>query len=788
MLKKACLLIVFLIASAAISGYFTLRASLPKLEGQQALPGLSQPVQIHRDKLGVALLSAKSRLDLARATGFLHAQERFFQMDLLRRNAAGELSALFGKAAIKRDKKIRLHQFRKRAESFIPQYSPQHQQLLLAYTQGVNNGLQGLSAKPFEYWLLNETPQPWQPADTILTLYSMYLDLQQYDGRRDISIDLMRQHLPQDLAQFLDPAGSQWDAPIDNTTRPTSPIPDNVWPLTKEHVAKASVNMQPADLLPGSNNWAVSGELTSYGGAMLANDMHLGIRVPNTWFRASFEWQQDGETHRVHGLSLPGTPNLIVGSNEHLAWGFTNSYGDWSDVIRLKLDANKEKYLTPHGYRSFHSENETIAVSGGNDETLTIKLTQWGPVIGQDQQGNLLVYRWVAHDLQGANLNIIGMETAHSVQQGMQVAATSGMPAQNMMLADKQGQIGWTISGPIPNRQGFDGRQLSDWSDGSQNWLGYLAGPNYPKVLNPEQHRLWTANSRVVGGEMYRKIGDGGYALGARSRQIRDNLYAKQHFSEQDLLNIQLDDKAIFLTPWRQLLLEQVLPTTEFEHKQGAVEAIQNWSGHASTDDLGYLLVRQFRLKTRKLVFTQLNNYLSQQHQAFNFRSISNQLEAPLWQLVSQQPAHLLPKGYHSWQQLLTSALTQTLQQLNNQYVDWRKLSWGEFNHVEVQHPMSSVVPMLDKLANMQAQPQAGDTYMPRISGKTRRGAFGSSQRLVVAPGQEKNAILHMPSSQSGHPLSPYFGAGHQDWAQGNPTPLLPGNSKYQLQLMPEEY
>ena len=673
---------------------------------------------------------------------------------------------------------------RKRAESFIPHYPQQHQRLLNAYTQGVNEGLTALNSKPFEYWLLNQAPQPWQPADTILTLYSMYLDLQYHDGRRDISIDLMGQHLPEDLALFLDPAGNQWDAPIDNTIRNASAIPDNSWPVNTSAITQNSIDMQPADLLPGSNNWAVAGQLTPYKSAMLANDMHLGIAVPNIWFRASFEWPG----HKVHGVSLPGTPNLIVGSNEHLAWGFTNSYGDWSDVIRLQLSADKQQYLTPEGYKPFRIESETIAVTGAADENLTLKLTQWGPVIGKDQQGNLLVYRWVAHDAQGANLNIINMESARTVQQGMQVATTAGMPAQNMMLADRQGQIGWTISGPIPNRQGFDGRRISDWSNGSNNWNGYLAAEDYPKVHNPQQQRLWTGNSRVVGGEMYAKIGDGGYALGARSQQIRDNLLAKASFNERDLLDIQLDDRAVFLTPWRKLLLEQVLPFTEFEHKQQAIDTIQNWSARASTDDLGYLLVRQFRLKTRNLIFEPLSHYLKQQNPAFNFRSIANQLEAPLWQMVSQQPLHLLPEGYTTWQQLLVRALTQSLQELNEKYGDWRELNWGKFNHVEVQHPMSRFVPMLGTLANMQAVPQAGDSHMPRISGQTSSGAFGSSQRLVVAPGQEQNAILHMPSSQSGHPLSPYFGSGHRDWAQGNATALLPGEITYQLQLIPEVY
>ena len=285
----------------------------------------------------------------------------------------------------------------------------------------------------------------------------------------------------------------------------------------------------------------------------------------------------------------------------------------------------------------------------------------------------------------------------------------------------------------------------------------------------------------MVGGENYQKVGDGGYALGARSQQIRDNLLAKTSFDEQALLAIQLDDKAVFLSPWQQLLLEKVLPTSTITHVDDAKDAIENWSGSASRDDLGYLLVRQFRFKTRQLVFSAMAETLKQADDQFRFNAIRNQLEAPLWQMVTEQPTHLLPPGYTSWQQLLDQAFSQSIAELNQQHTDWRTLTWGTFNQVQIRHPMSPFVPLLGYLTDMNIEPQSGDSYMPRVAGNS----FGSSQRLVVAPGHEENGILHMPSSQSGHPLSPYFAIGNQDWLHGRPSPLLPGKIQYQLDFIP---
>lgn len=780
------------IATAATWFYSRVDSALPLLNTTRTVFGLSDTATIERDELGIATIKAKNRIDVAIATGFVHAQERFFQMDLLRRNSAGELSSLFGEQAVSYDKSIRRHRFRTKARAIVAQLPIEQAELLKAYTRGVNQGLKFLRGVPFEYLLLQQEPVQWSEEDSLLAIFSMYIDLQYHDGKRERTLGLMKAVLSGDVYAFLNPKGSLWDAAIDGSHYAASPMPTSPWPaasakLAPNNSAAIVQNRYQVSELPGSNNWAVSGKLTQTGSAIVANDMHLGIRVPNTWYRASIEYPIDAKTIKVTGATLPGTPNIVVGSNGNIAWGFTNSYGDYSDVVQLTTSADGKSYKTPTGYKAFSYEKEIIAVKDKPAVEIDVQETIWGPVIGKDHQGTLLAYRWVAHDKEAINLTAIELELAQTVTQAFNVAARSGIPAQNMMVGDKAGNIGWTIMGPLPKKVGEVGDTPSNWSNGDNAWQGYLPPDEYPRVINPSHSRLWTANSRVVGEDMLEKIGNGGYALGARSKQIRDNLMSLETVNEQSLLDIGLDDRGLFLTRWQQLLLDTVLSEDALAKQPLFAEAkiilSQEKQLVASVDSVAYRLVRNFRLNVRDSVFSQLNETLANLDDDFNFRSIRHQIETPLWQLVSQQPANFLMRPEDSWQILFEKALEQTIQDMlispsgNKQTLV--QATWGQQNTTTIQHPLSRAVPMLGHWLDMPATALSGDTYMPKVQGKS----FGASERMVVSPGFEEQGIFHMPTSQAGHPWSPYYGKGHQDWEQGKPSPFLPGETRYTLTL-----
>ncbi len=781
------LIFMLVFASGVTWFYSQVKSSLPILQGSETLWGLSKTTIVERDKQGIVTIKAQNRQDIALATGFIHAQERFFQMDLLRRNAAGELSSLFGKTALDYDKKIRRHRFRERARQIIKQLPQAELALLKAYTLGVNQGLKFLKAPPFEYLLLSQEPVKWQEEDSILVVFSMYIDLQHGDGKRERTLALLHSVLSNEAYAFLNPKGSRWDAAIDNSQYLPSPLPKQAWPATSitsiNKTNNPTDNNVQSDYFVGSNNWAISSAISKTGTAILANDMHLGLRVPNTWFRASFEYPIDDEMIKVTGATLPGTPNIVVGSNGNIAWGFTNSYGDWSDVVILTLSDNKQQYLTPEGFKNFTYHKQIIAIKDKPSIEIVIKETIWGPVIGNNHLGQLLAYRWVAHDTNAVNFAHTYLEQAKNIDEAFDIASHAGIPAQNMMVVDKKGNIGWTIMGPIPRKKGKVGQLPQSWANGENAWQGYLTSSEYPYIKNPENHRLWTANSRVVGGKMYQKIGHGGYALGARAQQIRDDLFAKEKFDEKDLLAIALDDRALFLQRWQQFLLKQVLSETAIKNNTHFAQAkkilLKQQPLTASIDSVAYRLVKSFRLNVRDSVFSQLNEKLKTLDKNYHFSSIRHQIEAPLWQLITQQPDNFLLRPEPSWQALFEKALTKTLTEMTkDQSLD--EATWGQANISTIQHPLSKAIPFIGRWLDMPKIALPGDTYMPRVQGKS----FGASERMVVSPGHEENGIFHMPTSQTSHPWSPYYKRGHNDWLEGKPSAFLPEATQYTLTLL----
>lgn len=775
------------LVSVGFWGHGQIAGSLPLLDGKRRLRNLNAEVTIERDSLGIPTIHAANRLDLAKATGFLHAQDRFFQMDLLRRNSAGELSALVGPSKIAADKRVRVHRFREAARRVLAAGSDEDRAIVDAYASGVNAGLACLPVKPFEYLLLGLEPEPWKSEDSSLVMFSMFLDLQENDFRDEARLGLMHDILPEPLFEFLAPRGTEWDAPVEGEAFavPATPGPE----VFDTHRSTDVALLAPPGSLTwaesghlGSNNWAIGGARTADGRALVADDMHLGFSVPHIWYRASFVWEDAGEKHQMTGLSLPGTPAIIVGSNGHVAWAFTNSEGDWVDVVIVEVDPNDpDSYRTPDGMRKFEHVQEKIEVKGAADETLEVVSTIWGPVIDHDQHRRPRAWRWVAHDTEGVNLNSLRLESAPDLETALRIANQSGAPAQNFVVGDDRGRIAWTIMGRIPKRVGFDGRLPSSWADGSHRWDGYLSPEEYPRIIDPEGGRLWTANARVVSGEMLAKLGDGGYDLGARAQQIRDDLRALDKMSEADMLKIQLDDRAVFLTRWQKLLLDTLSPEATSGNPPRAElrKYVENWGERADKASVGFRAVRAFRSR----LLAQVSDVLVSPCKAFDPKfSISglDRTEGPVWRLVSERPEHLIDPRYKDWNAVLLAAVDQVLEDATTKgkLADY---TWGAYNTTLIQHPLSKAVRALAPWLDMPQQALSGDTdNIPRIQAPTR----GASQRMAVSPGHEADGYMHMPCGQSGHPLSPHYRDGHRAWAEGLPTPFMPGPTVHTLVLV----
>jgi penicillin amidase len=819
--RALLVLVATLLLVAAVGAVWArarLRASLPVLDGQIRLAGLAAPVSIDRDGLGVPWIRGRSRQDVVRATGFLHAQERFFQMDLARRRAAGELAELVGDRAVPLDREIRIHRFRAEARHAVELLAPADRALLDAYADGVNAGLHSLGASPFEYTLLRQAPQEWRPEDTFLVILSMFVTLQDSEGAFESSLATMHEVLPPPMVAFLNPRGTEWDAPVIGESFPTAPVPGpDVYDLRTRRAGKPPVTLPPPRLQTsrldpgsgakeldallaewdpralrdgalGSNNWAVSGPLTKDGHALLANDMHLSIRVPNTWYRAAMEWPDATEPsgrHTVFGVTLPGVPGVVVGSNTHVAWGFTNTYADWSDIVMLDVDtAHPERYRTVEGWRDVERYDETIRVARAPDVHLSVAWTMWGPVMPPDYKGRQRAYRWVAHDAARLATAMVPLESAKTIEDVFDAANGRGTPGQNILAADTTGRIGWSVFGAIPRRVGLSGELPASWADGTRGWNGWLDRNEYPRIVDPQSGRLWTANNRVVGGEMLARLGEGNYEVGSRASIIRDRLLAGSQFTVRDLLSIQLDNSATYLSRWRDLLIRTLTPAaTAGQPLRSEIRDVleHGWSGRASLDSAAYRFVRTFRDEVAQRVAKTVLAECYEADPAFDYFTVRRR-EGAVWKLVTEKPLHLLDPQYSSWDALLLDAIDTVIASATAEHSGpLRDRTWAEYNVSSFRHPLSASLPLFGRWLDMPAQSLPGDLFTPRMHW----GTNGASERMVVSPGHEDEGIMEMPTGQSGHPLSPFYRSSHEAWVNGQPSPFLPGRTEYRLTLEP---
>lgn len=747
--------IVFILAASV---YLLLFMSLPKLDASIGSDTINDSVSIERDRLGTAVVTASNRQDAAYGLGYAHGQDRFFQMDLLRRNSAGELSEIFGEKALELDKRHRFHQLRKRANKILTTLPKAHLKSLQTYAQGVNDAVAAQSVNAFEYLLTGAKPRPWEPADSLLVIYSMYLDLQGNTIKRDLTLTYIQSIFGTEMIDFiLQP--SKYQAPLDGSLiRLTQPVIPSLSSLYISQSKPAEI-AEPLDI--GSNNWAVTGKLTQNGHAMLSNDMHLSFAVPIIWYRAQLNYQHNGEDISITGVSLPGAPAIVVGSNGHVAWGFTNAYIDTADWIEI----NNDTELT--------FETEEIMLPGSSVD-YKIQMSEFGPV--KDLLAKRYALSWVGHQDYAVDMSLIELDSIKNVQQGLTVASHIGIPVQNMLLVDSAGNAAWKPAGAFPSRTTPSNVAIAESDYQADNWL--IDKVTLPEVINPDTHRLWSGNSRVVSTKQHKELGNGGYALGARSKQIRDRLFASKDFTIDNFYQLQLDNEAQFLQPWQQQLITML--STQPKRFAKDIAYLNNWKACACSDSVGYTLVRQYRQQLIDTTFAPLETQLALS--SLSLSPVKRDLEPAMWQLMDAQPKSWLSREYSNWPEYMLHIYQQSKQQLMAKYSEddnMDDLVWGRVNELKIQHPFSKSIPILSRFLDMPTVTGFGDSYMPAVQG----ASFGASQRFIVQPGDEVNGVLSIPGGQSGHPLSDFYRVGFIEYAAQQHTPLLPDKLSHRIDI-----
>ena len=782
-LKLVSLTALFLALTAMSIIYLLITASLPTEDGESSLPGLNAEVAVHSDELGIPSINAQNRTDAIRVLGFLHARDRLFQMELMRRKSAGRLAELFGQAAVASDRKQRTYQLPKTARQIVLDLPVEQRRLLQAYVAGVNDYLSQTRVLPPEFLLLRHQPEAWREEDTLLVVLGMFQTLNGYE-QDERMLTVMEKALPKDLLEFLTPDTDSYTTTLVGGTTPRrfkSQIAASSMaglPEPATHLANNSIDTQ--NIVVGSNNWVVAGSKTTDGRAMVANDMHLGLSIPNLWYRADLRYSN----RHIFGVTLPGVPGVVVGGNDDVTWGFTNVTADLLDLISLEINPdNPQQYRTAQGWARFGSHQETIQIKDAPAIEMTVQDTIWGPVSEQVLLGKPVVVKWTALERHAVDLGLLAMDDVQTTQQAMAVFNQTGGPPQNVVIADRAGHIGWTYMGRFPQRLGFDGLASRSWADGQRDWQGYIPADELPRLFDPPEGFIVTANNRTLGRDYPHAIAHN-WALGYRAFRIAELLRDQKQLTEADLLAIQLDTRNAVYDFYRQLALDEL---RDLKDKDTALQEVEQaliaWDGYMHTDSIGAALLAEFRAQLAKEVFAKV--VAACQTYDPDFRYTWREMETPLRLLLTQRPAGLLKADYRDdWRLMIIQALRQSARELHQAHPDKKltHLSWGATNAITLHHPFSKLSPLLGNLLDM---PRFESDGCASICVKVMDTAHGASERLVVSPLHPEDALFQMPGGQSGHPFSKHYRDQQTDWQAGIAAPMQAKGIVHRLSFIP---
>jgi penicillin amidase len=764
--------------SVALSAIGTSSLAIAGRTGRDDIPtpiaGLSTEVRTTIDALGIPSIAAGSELDAYRVEGWYHARDRFGAMDLFRRAAAGELAEWVGAAAVPADRERRTLGLRGVAERAFASLPERSRSILEAYASGVNAGLAARGKPPAEHAAFAFGAAPWRPEDTLLVILSLAWRLNE-DALLEIRLGPALAELPEGTHAFLLGSGGS-EAPVAGPAGPdgeSAPIPGpetiDLRRSGRETPHEVPPGPDAKDTKPGSNAFAISGRLTRHGSAILAGDMHLALSIPGVWYRIELAWPGI----RLIGFSLPGVPGIIAGSNGQVAWTFTNLHGDFLDHVIIEVDpADPTRYLVPDGSEPFGSRLESIAVRGGKAESLEVRTTRWGPVVGADAAGRPLALRWSVADEGGLDLGLLGLSTARTVDEALDAAASSGGPPQNILVAGRDGRIGWTVSGRLPVRRGFDGLVPRSWADGRCRWDGVVATADRPRVVDPPEGFLVSANQRPLPGASVASMGNLWPATD-RAVRIRDRITAGSpdataRWDEPSVADIQLDTLVPRLDRWRRVALRTIdagpdsdPASDEFRLLASLREPLRRWDGHAAPDAEVVELLELFRRACAR----SLRDGLA----AAGYPTLKN-LPFPdltALRLAESRPAHWLPPPATEWDAFLRDRLVAAAR---DPRTGGSLRPWGETNRLAIAHPLSAN-PLIKMRMAVPTDPQPGHALAVRVA----TPGFGASQRMTVAPGHEPEGLFAMPLGQSGDPLDGHFLDHHGAWLAGGWLPFAAG-------------
>jgi len=780
-------LAVFAILCGVVAyGYYVAHSALPQLDGHLQIGGLSAPVTVTRDRQGVPMIEAASLEDLFFAQGYVTAQDRLWQMDVMRRFGSGELSEILGEDTLKLDREQRILGLRAAAKKAIDMASPRDRAFFDAYARGVNAfiGTHG-DRLPIEFRILHYAPKPWTPVDSVVIANSMVKDLNYHYFYDALSREKILAKLGPELTADLYVNRSWHDRPPtvmrEDLTEPDSnpsgsddddddDSPDNS--VTQKSAMPTYA--LPSEELPvnGSNDWVVSGAHTVTGKPLLSNDMHLSHQMPNLWYEAHLH----SGALDVAGVTLPGMPYVIVGHNQRIAWGFTNVGPTVTDIY-IETFNSQGAYQTPGGWVHPEHRSEVIHVKGKPDVTLDVKITRHGPVITELVPGDTrpLALRWTLYD--GLHIPFFDVNLAQNWDEFRHAFSQLDAPGQNVVYADVDGNIGYQTTGKVPIRAAGDGSLPVGGADNAHEWISYIPFEKLPSIYNPPSGIIGTANGRITPDDYPNSISME-WEAPWRTARIYHVLESGRQFSTADMLALQTDvqsEAGLFAA-------ERFVYAIDHDSKASArvkqaAELMRSWDGRMQASSAAPTIAENSVRELRRLLLEPKLDSApadpAKEDDVVSWKTYSWEMRS-VWleNILLHRPKRWLPEKYSNYDELLTAAVDAAVNapQAPKDLAAWR---WGVFNAVEIQHPVLGKIPLIRHWSGPGVQEQSGSGYT--VKAVTRH--HGPSERFTANLADLDQSTLNIVTGQGGNFLSPYYMDQWKAWYEGT-TFTLPFSAK----------
>jgi penicillin G amidase len=793
-LRWFLLAVLLILAGAAGYAWFVAHSALPQLDGRVQIPGLSAPVTVTRDAHGVPAIEATTPEDLFFAQGFVTAQDRLWQMDVMRRFGSGELSEILGAKLLKNDREQRILGLRAAAKKSLEMADPRNRAFFEAYARGVNAyiGTHG-NRLPIEFRILGYGPKPWSAEDSLVIASQMIKDLNYHYFFDALGREKILAKLGPELTADLYVNRSWHDRPPtvmrEDLSTPQKSNTDSDDEDDDDSGPDNSVTRQTVPLVPmgspsgdspvnGSNNWVVSGAHTVTGKPLLSNDMHLGHQMPNLWYEAHLRC---GNLD-VAGVTLPGMPYVIVGHNQRIAWGFTNVGPTVTDVFIENFNQQGE-YQTPAGWVQPDHRVETIHVKGAPDVTVDVKITRHGPIITELVPGETrpLALRWTLYD--GLHMPFFEVDSALNWEEFRRAFSQLDAPGQNVVYADVDGNIGYQTTGKVPIRKAGDGSLPVSGADDAHEWISFIPFDKLPSIYNPPSGIIATANGRITP-DGYPNSISMEWEAPWRTERIYHVLESGRRFSASDMLALENDiHSELDLFAAERLVYGVDHASKPSTRAKQAADMMRGWDGRMLASSAAPTIAENSIRELRRLLLepqlgvalplaqqdADSELYKETAHSAVNWKTYS-WLMRSVWleNILLHRPKRWLPEKYPNYDELLAAAVDAAVNapEAPKELASWR---WGAFNAIEIQHPILGKIPIINHWSGTGLREQSGSGYCV----KAVTAAHGPSERFTADLADLDHSTLNIVTGQGGNFLSPYYMDQWKAWYEDS-TFILP--------------